>query len=408
MKVLIISTLYSGGGAEIQSKFEFDLLKRNNINVRYLTFDPNIKTGESLTEGHINLFGGYSCNYRRVSDIFRNYNIEKKLINYITVYKPSIIHLHQVGFAMKSIYFVLREMPCIQTIHDYSIICDKGTCILLSGIQCEKGESSKCLEYCFSGSLKNKIKYYYRKSLRRSIDKYRRSCVDKYISPSECLTKYLLAKKYDAICINNAIDTSEFAAYKKKDMSGKRIILYYGGIRKSKGTKLIIDAFEPKEMPNLEIHFIGGFDKGRREDCYDETEFMKLVHEKNIFFHGKKEHDEVLDFLSRVFAVLVPSFWMENYPTTAIEGIYSRCVVCGSNRGGVPELVCDRKLLFDVMDTKELKKCLLELNNMTDDEYERICNKQMCMFKKNNMPDIYFEKIINVFKEISVTGVKIK
>ena len=84
MKVLIVSTLYYGGGAEIQSKFEFDLLKKNNIDARYITFDPNIKTNESIVEGHINLFGGYSSNYRIISDIIHNYRIDKMFTKLIT------------------------------------------------------------------------------------------------------------------------------------------------------------------------------------------------------------------------------------------------------------------------------------------------------------------------------------
>lgn len=402
MKVLIVSTLYYGGGAEIQSKFEFDLLKKNNIDARYITFDPNIKTNESIVEGHINLFGGYSSNYRRISDIVHNYRIEKMLAKLIGEYEPDIVHLHQVGFATKSIYRVLRKKVCVQTIHDYSIVCDKGTCILKNGLPCIEGESSKCLEKCFSESLENKFKYYYRKIVRKGIDKYRRACVNKYISPSECLTKYLCAKEYDTICINNAIDTSEFGGYKKEEMSGKRIVLYYGGIRKSKGTKLIIDAYDPEKMPNLEIHFIGGFDRGRIEDCYDENEFMRLVHEKNIVFHGKKEHYEVIKFLEKVFAVIVPSFGMENYPTTAIEGIYGKCVVCGSNRGGVPELISEQKLLFDVEDAMDLKRCLMELNKMSDKTYKMICKRQMEMFNKNNTPEVYLNSLTEMFKELSV------
>lgn len=398
MKVLVISTLYSGGGAEIQSKFEFDLLKNNKINTRYITFDPNLETGESVVTDHINLLGNYSKNYRRLSDLFRNKRVEKLLAKYIREYQPDIIHLHQIGFASKSIYSVLKTKLCVQTIHDYSIVCDKGTCILQNGLPCANGESSNCLNACYSSSFQTKIKYYYRHLVRRSIDKYRRACVDKFISPSECLVKYLKMKKYDAICINNAIDTSDYVLYKKKPFTRKRIVLYYGAIRKAKGTKLLVEAYEPEQMPNLQLHIIGGFDTGRIEDCYEENDFLRLVREKNIIFHGKKNHTDVIHFLEGVFAVIVPSMWMENYPTTAIEGIYGRCIICGSNRGGVPELISERRLMFDVMDSEDIKKCLLVLNDMTDSEYEDICNKQSEMFKRNNAPEIYFKRIMEVFE----------
>ena len=104
----------------------------------------------------------------------------------------------------------------------------------------------------------------------------------------------------------------------------------------------------------------------------------------------------------KVFAVIVPSFGMENYPTTAIEGIYGKCVVCGSNRGGVPELISEQKLLFDVEDAMDLKRCLMELNKMSDKTYKMICKRQMEMFNKNNTPEVYLNSLTELFKELSV------
>lgn len=399
MRVLIISTLYDGGGAEIQSKFEFDLLNRKGVTASYVTFDPALKTGESVVAGHLNLFGSYSKNYRRKADFLYDTKVEKILFNYIHEFQPDIVHLHQVGFAARSIYSVLKNWPCIQTVHDFSIVCDKGTCILPNGCPCQKGESGECLSNCYSATAKSRVKYYYRRLIRRKIDKERRMAVDKYIAPSACLTSYLKEKGYNAICINNAIDTAEFGAFKKNNMSGKRVILYYGGIRKSKGVALLLQAYEPQKMDNLEIHIIGGFDTGRIEDAYDEESFMSMIKDKKVFFHGKKSHKEAISFLEQVFAVVVPSVWMENYPTTAIEGIYGECIVCGSNRGGVPELVEEKELIFDVTDIEDLQRCLMRLNDMSNEEYNKICKHQLEAFSNRNTPEAYFKRLLDVFEE---------
>lgn len=400
MKVLIVSTLYSGGGAEIQSEYEFDYLRKKGIEVKYITFDPNLKSGESLKEDHVNLYGEYSISCRRAADLFRNIFLERRLSKYVDSFNPDIVHLHQVTFAFDSICRVLKEYPVIQTIHDYSIICDKGTCILNDYTPCTLRGYKYCLKKCYSVNLKSQLKYLFRSIARYKSEKVRRKDIDLLISPSACLKNYLIKNGYHAICINNSINITDFDNFTKHIQTDKKIVLYYGAVRKSKGVLNLIEAYSPNEVPNIELHIIGGFDKGRKEDSYSEDYFMKIIQEKGIVFHGRQTHEAVIRFLQSTYAVMIPSLWLENYPTTAIEGIYGKCVVCGSNRGGVPELIADEKLIFDVMNENEIKECFLKIDNMSTNDYRDVCEKQLEMFLQNNEPEVFFGKLFKVFDEV--------
>lgn len=400
MRIVIISTLFNGGGAEIQSKFEFDYLKSIGEEVRYITFDPAMVSGYSITEGHLNIQGGYSKTERRLRDVFLSRDILVELRKYLEQFNPDFIHLHQIGYAFTSICKCLEGYKAIQTVHDYGIICDKGTYILPDGSLCMNRTFRKCLEKCYNQSLKRRIKLLYRFFVMKRNRRYREKYIGKLISPSEGLKHCMGTYGYDVICINNAINTSEFLNFKKDMPKGKRIILYLGAIRKAKGILQIIDAFNPEINKNLEFHIIGWFDKCRGDEIISEDEFFMNIKKKNIVFHGAMAHEKIVEFLQRTFAVVVPSLGFENYPTTAIEGMLGKCVVFGSNRGGIPELVVEKQLLFDVMDVDDIRRCLGIINNMSLEEYELIGKRQMDFFNKHNRPEIYRKKLYQVIDRL--------
>lgn len=398
MKLLIISTLYNGGGAELQSKFEFDYLLNNGYDVRYVTFDPSLKTGESQSYNHINLYGEYSLHERRFSDLFHNKKIINILSNYLNDFSPDVVHLHQVNFAFCTICKTLNGYRIFQTIHDVSVICDKGTCIMEEGIICDGTQFFKCLKNCYSQSFKRRLKFIYRFFVMKRNKYFRLRYIEKLISPSYFLSKYLNNVGYDAVCINNAINIKDFSNFKKNLSCQKRIVLYFGAIRKGKGVIELLRAFDPKKHSKIELHLIGKFDNGRIEDSISVDHFIKLVEGKKAIYHGPMKHKDVISFLQQTFAVIVPSVVMENYPTTAIEGMLSRCIVCGSNRGGIPELIKDKRFIFDIMDINDISSCLSLINNISLNEYNTICENQIAVFNKNNRPDYYFEQFFSLIR----------
>ena len=54
MKIIIMSTFYKKGGAELQAGFEKNVLTSSGIEVKYLTFDPELDSGETKENGHKN------------------------------------------------------------------------------------------------------------------------------------------------------------------------------------------------------------------------------------------------------------------------------------------------------------------------------------------------------------------
>lgn len=396
MRFIILNTFYESGGAEIQAQFEFDYLIRNGHEALLLTFDPQLNIGESKKKGHYNIVGNYSKNQRRANDLFINYELAKKIKKIINDFKPDIIHIHQITYALNTICYACNGVLTIQTIHDASILCDKGANCTPDDCICTNFNFYRCLSRCYNQSIQRRIKYIYRYIVIRRNVKFRKKYIRQFITPSEWLQQYLLKYNFNAQCINNAIDVIEFNEFKKRLSSDKKILLYFGAVCRRKGVFHLLNAFESDKYPNLELHIIGRIDNARGIKPIDLNAFKKKTEEKNVVYHGPKSHKEIIGFLQSTFAVIVPSLWMENYPTTAIEGILGKCIVCGSDRGGVPELVVDKRLIFDVCNRADIERCLRIVNDMNSNEYDVICKRQIQQFVLRNMPGSYFEKLFKL------------
>jgi glycosyltransferase involved in cell wall biosynthesis len=400
VNIVVMSTFYEVGGAELQAKWEFEYLLSQGKKVQLWTFDPALSTGESLCENHINIMGNYSTMYRRAHDNIDSSRLKKLLMMQAKKFKPDVIHLHQIGFAFGTVVKTFQDVLILQTIHDYSIVCDKGTCIKPNGEVCSDCSFVHCRKDCYSQSLKRKMKIYYRHQVMQRNYRLRKKYINQLISPSECLARYMRKAGYDVVCINNAISNKDFGKFRKKLPTDKKIVLYFGGICKAKGVYQLLEAYDAETNKEIELHFIGRIDNGKAEDNMSEEQFKTLVESKRVIYHGAMKHEEIIMFLQKVFAVIVPSFWMENYPTTAMEGALGECVVCGSDRGGVPELVLCDELLFDVSSVEEIKKTLKRINDMNTEEYENICRKQKEKFYLNNTPEIYFSKLFSLISSL--------
>lgn len=97
---------------------------------------------------------------------------------------------------------------------------------------------------------------------------------------------------------------------------------------------------------------------------------------------------------------------MENYPNVGLEGMFAQCVICGSRRGGIKEQVVDNSLTFKVTDPNDIKRCLRKLDEMSEEEYNDICKKQMDKFNVLNTQEVYFRKLQDALSGTSITEKK--
>lgn len=97
--------------------------------------------------------------------------------------------------------------------------------------------------------------------------------------------------------------------------------------------------------------------------------------------------------------VVVPSIWVDNYPTIILEGMAHSVGIIASDRGGAVDLLSDgRGLLFSWDDKTSLSQCLVKLNSMTIEEYNAMVSKAYSYVCENNSSQAYYLKLIKYLK----------
>lgn len=397
MKYLIINQCYTYGGTEVQTKREFQDFKRRGIDVRLITLDCSLDLGESCEENHINLVGkedAFKFDYYR---FFIDRGLYKRLVTYITDFNPDYIHLNNIFYSPRAVYKAVRKYRTFQTIRDFRVVCYKNVCIHNDYTACFGYKYDNCFKKCMPHDLKEAIKFLLKAIAIHVNEKVRKNACEIFVCPSQCLTEYCNRHGYKTICVNNPFDVSLLDTFKKQVNFEKRIILFYGSLSKFKGVEQLLRAFlnVQRECKNLELHIVGKLD-----DDVNAEFFWEATRNESIKYCGKQKYDFIIKKLETVFAVIVPSLWLENYPNTALEGTITDCIVCGSNRGGIPEFIVDDRCKFDVLHQDEIEDTIRYLSVVSQEEYIEICKEQKSRFLQNNLQERYYSNIMKLLKEM--------
>lgn len=193
---ILLSTLYEGGGAEVQAQMELRRRRRKGETAYLLTFDPKLQKGESREENHVNLMEPWTNRKKRLLENINSPRLiqdtEREIMKILqdrgvlrrenggksrersiggdsspnprrekqnapkTAESVLILHLHNITYGYTSICKALRRVkkqvsiPCVifETIHDCRIICDKGTRLLPDGSFCKENSFAHCYENC--------------------------------------------------------------------------------------------------------------------------------------------------------------------------------------------------------------------------------------------------------------------
>ncbi len=391
MKILLINERYSEGGTEVQSLRELKLLSQLGIETYYLTFDnkyPDQKCLGDVGENWINLpidYGDIQKFFGWVWGDRRYHQIIKNIINDIS---PDFIHINNIFSVPVDVYELVQPYFTLQTIRDYAAVCPKGTCIdgyknICAGYLC-----SNCLR-CFKLSVRDALKYF----LIKRINKLRISSINYFVAPSRALAE---------TCTNNGIPTEvlnnpfDFSILKKDSPNVEsNIYMYYGKISQLKGVSELIEAFEifHSHYKEKKLWIIGEI-----EHSYKKT-FYNLLNPENadyIIYKGAMKNSEIMNIYKDIYCVVVPSLWVENYPNTVLEALASKTLVIGTNRGGIPELIQNDNLLFNIISKSDIVSKLDYTAQIPPEEYISIVEEGYSRVLKMNNTELYKTKLIEI------------
>jgi len=214
------------------------------------------------------------------------------------------------------------------------------------------------------------------------------------IAPSSAAKKDLVAYyKVD----ENKVHVFPNALYDhhKKNEKQEFVVGFVGRLHRSKGVDILIEAFGMlhKELPLLKLKIVGS--GSEQDNLKKQVEDIALSNVTE--FKGALANDEVIDFLTSVSCLVVPSRW-DNQPTTIMEAFSTATAVIASNAGGISEIINHNinGLLFEKADAKDLYRQLKRI--FTEDGLKNLLaeNGRVSFIEKYNLESWTkrFEKLI--------------
>lgn len=388
MKLLIINDNLLEGGAEIYVKNLIKILLDKKHDVRLITFDNDFES--KIEKYDINHDIIINIKHNKLDKIKFHKKLYLKLRQYIDEFSPDKIIVNNLFASPFTQYRALEGYDAYQVVHDYHFICPKSTCIK-SDYEICSGYKENCFKNCKYHNSKILLKI--KEIQTQRLEDIRKKYIKIFISPSDCLKKYLYNYGYNVVCINNPVDVDKFKYVDYKKINELRIYTYVGMINERKGIFKFLDAFKDFSLNNNVILNIIG--KCSTEN--DEIILNKYLNNKKINYIGKISNDEVLSKLYDSNFLIVPSLWMENYPTTVIEGMLTKNLILGSNRGGIPEmLINEQAMIFDILNKNSILNVLDKSYKIDEKSYNEMLEKNYNFAKENNNGKNYYNKLMIV------------
>lgn len=302
-----------------------------------------------------------------------NMDAHRSITRLIQEFAPDVAHVHNILYQLSpSVLEPLwrRNIPIIQTLHDYHLICPGGFMYAQGNIQkdCKNqlGLFNCVAKRCHSNSRVVSVLAVTAHAFHRLTGIYEPR-VSAFAAPS----KFLYAKMVEhgvrpekIFVIPQPLDTTEFIAnYTPGDYA-----VFVGRIVDYKGYKTLVRAAAGLQMRVL---IIGD---GPKADVTQLQQLLKVENASNIQWLGPKPPTQVYEYIRGSSFVIVPSEWNENFPAVIREAFALGKPVVAARIGGIPELVDQETgILFEPRNVQHLRTALQELGS--DQERVRMLGK---------------------------------
>jgi len=168
--------------------------------------------------------------------------------------------------------------------------------------------------------------------------------------------------------------------------------VYVGVLEKHKGILALLDEY--KDLADLSLIIVG---KGTLEGRV--AEFVRRNRlESSIFRLGWVSRDLLFALLQDAQALVIPSIWPENAPLVALEALSLGTPVVASDRGGLPEIVCnvDKELAFKWEDDGDLTRAI----RYSLDHKEMLSKNARSVYQRHYTPDAYLASYMRLLDTV--------
>lgn len=338
MRILQVHNYYQIPGGEDQVvRNEGELLKEHGHKVfLYSRRNDEIKQMNLIQKLCLPFTACFSLRtYREV----RKLVLEKKI---------DIVHVHNtVHLISPSVFYAafITRTPVVMTIHNFRLLCPKGTLY----------RNGKICEECTKKGVCHSVKY----------NCYRQSKIQTLVNACSIQLHRMLGtySKINYICLT---DFNKQKLLQLRQIKGKQVfvkpnflyknkadiemhqrknrVLYAGRLEEDKGVKVLLNAYRylEKELCKETITDIPQLiicgDGSLRNACEN---YVKKHGLTKVTLTGMLPHEKVMDEMAKVKAVIMPTLWYEGFPMNIAESFALRTPVIGSDIGNVGDLIAD-------------------------------------------------------------------
>lgn len=324
-------------------------------------------------------------------------NARRSITRLITEQHVDLAHLHiYYGKLTASILKPLNErnIPVVQTVHDYKILCPIYT-LYRNGKPCELCNGSRfynvLLNRCNRGSVSRSflsmIESYASKFLG-VVDR-----VDHFIAVSRFVREKLIASGIPGdkvTAVHNYVDTAQFRVGGEKG----KYIFYLGRLEKYKGVFTLLEAAQL--VPTIEIRIAGHGGEQER--------VKRIIHEKkinNVKLLGYLDGHVLQEALDRAICTVLPSECHETFGLAITESFASGKPVIASAVGGIPEIITDGEDggLFEARDHIRLAE-LMRWYWEHREEAQRMGEKGRLKVERSFNPKAHLEQVLKIYDSV--------
>lgn len=409
MKVLLVNKYhYIKGGSETYLFSLEKLLKNKGHQVIHFSMEDekNFPCDQKEYFSKNVDFNGKLSPFEKIKAGFHaiySFDAKKRIENLIEKEKPDIVHINLAHRHLTlSIVDGIKKfnLPIVFTAHDLNSICPNHE-MLTCGNVCEK-----CIHGNYFHCVKNKcIKNSTLKSLLGAIEaivykiKKTYNKIDLYITPS-----YFYKVKFEEAKITNKpiIHIKNFLPEETSyanNFSHTNYFLYFGRLSEEKGVLTLIKAYEKGKFENP-LYIVG---TGPLQEEFQEYVNTHNLQDK-VIFTGFMQGEALKKYVRECKCVILPSEWYENGPYSIMEAMSQGKPVIVSNYGGLPEIVNHKETGFicKPKNINSLCNSMKDLNLLSEEEYNTMCEKALKKCKEEFDPEKYYEKLIEEYKKLTL------
>lgn len=200
---------------------------------------------------------------------------------------------------------------------------------------------------------------------------------------------------------NTHIANEQDLNYIRKEINGKKVVLFAGRLNKEKGIEEVISAVKQLNRKDIVLLIVGSnFYKASIVGTYEEKlHTLSAELKKQIIFTGYIDNENMPTVYKMADVVVLPSMWDEPAGMTMIEAMASGCALITTESGGIPEYVGKNSCVLLKRDEKLIDNIAKEIEHiLTDDNYSVGLKEKAKANVAKYTENFYYQQFVSIIK----------